>query len=214
MFMQHRLLARWACKALLVAIPVLGTGTAAAQTVQTARTAQPAQPAQPAQAAQKTFRSTPSVVAEPAALALPAPGSAFALKGTSLQGAPVSTKDWRGKVTVVLYWRTDCQICREVMPELRANFSGWQDKPFELVTVSLDNKLSDAQEYERILSVMLGNSKRFRSLWMGHAEYADTLGGRPHKLPLALVLDKANKVVLAFEGRIPAEAWDTIAELL
>ena len=110
MFMQHRLLARWACKALLVAIPVLGTGTAAAQTVQTARTAQPAQPAQPAQAAQKTFRSTPSVVAEPAALALPAPGSAFALKGTSLQGAPVSTKDWRGKVTVVLYWRTDCQF--------------------------------------------------------------------------------------------------------
>ena len=211
MFLQHRLLARWACKALLVAIPVLGTGGAAAQT---AKPTQPTQAAQPSQAAQKTFRSTPSVVGEPAALALPAPGSAFALKGTSLQGAPVSTKDWRGKVTVVLYWRTDCQICREVMPELRANFSGWQDKPFELVTVSLDNKLSDAQEYERILSVMMGNSKRFRSLWMGHAEYADTLGGRPHKLPLALVLDKDNKVVLAFEGRIPAEAWDTIAELL
>ena len=141
------------------------------------------------------------------------PGETPVMQGKTLAGAPFNLAALRGKVVLVLFWSTDCAVCRDKMPELRANAQGWRGQPFELVTVSVDRHMKDAADYERLLSVMVPGSQRFPGLWAGDPAYRDTLG-RPAQLPAAYLLDKSGKLVEHYTGRIPAQAWDKIADLL
>lgn len=130
-----------------------------------------------------------------------------------MEGKPFSLASLRGKVVLLMFWSTDCAVCRDKMPELRQNYQGWQGKPFELVLVSADRRLKDLDDYERIISSTVPLKQRFVQLWAGDGAYRDNLG-RPAQLPAAWLIDKTGKVVERFSGRIPAEAWDKIAELL
>ena len=139
---------------------------------------------------------------------------AFDVRGTTLDGKPFSLGSLRGKVVMVFFWSTDCAVCRSKMPELRANAEGWRGKPFELVFVSVDRRRADLVDYDKAWSATQSVALRFPSLWAGEAGYADTLRMRPQHLPLSFVLDAQGSVRARFEGRIPAEAWDAVAELL
>ena len=141
------------------------------------------------------------------------PGDVPVLQGSTLAGEPFSLQGMRGKVTLVVFWSTDCAVCREKMPELRANAQGWRGKPFELVTVSLDRRLKDTAEYERLVQAVVNKNERLLTLWAGQPGYRDSIG-RPAQLPAAYLLDKSGRVVAQYRGRIPAEAWDRIADLL
>ncbi len=139
--------------------------------------------------------------------------AAPAVEGRTVEGQPFKLSGLRGKVVLVMFWATSCAVCRDKMPELRQNYEGWRGKPFEMVLVSTDRRLQDLQEYERIISRTVPVQQRFVQLWSGEAGYRDTLG-MPGQLPLAFLVDKSGKVVERYQGRIPAEAWDRIAELL
>ena len=54
---------------------------------------------------------------------------------------------------------------------------------------------------------------RFVQLWMGEPGDKDNLG-QHNILPAVYYVDKAGKVVERYLGRIPLEAWDSIAGLL
>lgn len=136
------------------------------------------------------------------------------LRGRTLDGKPFALADLRGKVVLVYYWRTDCAVCRSIMGELRANYDGWQGKPFELVAVNLDARRADLVDYERVIAATVPTRQRFPSLWSGEAGHADGLRGKGVALPLAVIVDAKGQVVSRHEGRIPGEAWDRIAELL
>lgn len=141
------------------------------------------------------------------------PSAAPAVDGRTLEGMPFSLAGLRGKVVLLMFWSTDCAVCRDKMPELRQNYEGWRGKPFELVLVSTDRRLKDLDDYERIISSTVPLKQRFVQLWAGDGSYRDNLG-RPAQLPAAWLIDKTGKVVERFSGRIPPEAWDKIAELL
>lgn len=143
----------------------------------------------------------------------PAAAPAPAVSGKTLDGKPFDLQSLRGKVVLLMYWSTDCAVCRDKMPELRQNYAGWQDKPFELVLVSTDRRMQDVDDYEKIISRTVPLQQRFVQLWAGEPGYRDNLG-KPTSLPMAFLLDKSGKVVQRYTGRIPAEAWDKIAELL
>lgn len=154
------------------------------------------------------------------ALALPhapvwaaSPGDVPLLQGRTLAGEPFNLAALRGKVTLVVFWSTDCAVCRDKMPELRANAQGWRGKPFELITVSLDRKLQDTAEYERLVRTVVNKNERLLTLWAGDPAYRFSMA-RPAHLPAAYLLDKSGRVVAQYEGRIPPEAWDRIADLL
>ena len=51
-------------------------------------------------------------------------------------------------------------------------------------------------------------------LWAGEPGYQDSFGKPTTMLPASFLLDKNGKIVERYQGRIPAEAWDKIAELL
>lgn len=135
------------------------------------------------------------------------------LQGRTLSGQPFSLAAMRGKVTLVVFWSTDCAVCRDKMPELRANAQGWRGQPFQLVTVSLDRKLKDVADYEQLVRTVVNSNERLLALWAGDASYRFSLP-RPVHLPATYLLDKSGRVVAQYDGRIPPEAWDRIADLL
>ncbi|MEY4882182.1 MAG: hypothetical protein RIS34_36 [Pseudomonadota bacterium] len=135
------------------------------------------------------------------------------LDGKTIEATTFRLDSLRGKVVLVLFWSTDCAVCRDKMPELRANVQGWVNKPFELVSVSVDRKLQDALDYEKIVSRVVPPGQRFSLIWSGDSGYRDTFG-KHAQLPTAYLLDKSGTVIDKYTGRIPSEAWDKIADLL
>jgi peroxiredoxin len=133
--------------------------------------------------------------------------------GPTVEGKPFELAALQGKVVLLMFWSTDCAVCRDKMAELRQNYEGWQGKPFELVLVATDRRFQDVEAYERIISRTVPLKQRFVQLWSGQAGYRDSVGA-PGPLPASFLIDKRGKVVERYQGRIPAEAWDRIAELL
>ena len=74
-----------------------------------------------------------------------AAGAALALQGRTLDGQAFDLARLRGRVVMLMMWRTDCAVCLDKMPELRANAQGWKGKPFDLVLVNLDARSGDAE---------------------------------------------------------------------
>ena len=139
------------------------------------------------------------------------------ITGNTLEKKPFQLASLKGKVTLVMFWSTDCAVCRDKMPELRENARGWADKPFELVLVSVDRTMEDVAGYNAIINKTVPLKQRFTQLWLGDASYKDNLGLSQlsrTQLPVTLLIDKKGKLVERFNGRIPADVWDTISDLL
>lgn len=135
------------------------------------------------------------------------------VEGKTVEGKPFQLASLKGKVVLVMFWSTGCAVCRDKMPELRQNYEGWRGKPFEMVLVSTDRSMRDLEDYEKIISSTVPLKQRFVQLWAGEPGYKDSVG-KPAQLPFTFLVDKTGKVVERYQGRIPAEAWDRIADLL
>ena len=135
------------------------------------------------------------------------------IEGKTIEGTAFKLASLRGKVVLVMFWSTGCAVCRDKMPELRTNYEGWKGKPFELVAINTDARVQDFLDYERIISATVPLKQRFVQLWTGETGYRDNIG-KAAQLPAAYLVDKNGKVVERYVGRIPAEAWDRIADLL
>ena len=135
------------------------------------------------------------------------------IEGKTIDGNPFKLSSLKGKVVLVMFWSTSCAVCRDKMPELRSNYEGWMGKPFELVAISADSRVQDLLDYERIISRTVPLKQRFVQIWTGETDYKDNLG-KQAQLPSAYLVDKTGKIVERYTGRIPAEAWDKIADLL
>ncbi len=150
--------------------------------------------------------------------AVPAQGQAFVLRSSTMAGQAVDLSAMKGRVVLLYYWHTGCAVCLDKMPELRANAAGWQSQAFSLVIVQTDRKMEDAQRYwQSVAQAQVGGKgpvKMPMVLWRGAAGHVDSLTREPAHWPLSVLLDRDGKVAASWEGRIPAEAWDRIAELL
>jgi cytochrome oxidase Cu insertion factor (SCO1/SenC/PrrC family) len=157
--------------------------------------------------------AAPSVHAQKASAQAPVP----VIAGTTLDKQQFQLKSLKGKVVLVMFWSTDCAVCRDKMAELRQNVQGWADKPFELVLVSVDRRMEDVESYNVIINKSVPMKQRFTQLWIGDKAYQDNLGAtqlQRAQLPTTLLIDKSGKLLERYNGRIPAEVWDTISDLL
>lgn len=135
------------------------------------------------------------------------------LEGNALDGQRLRLGGLRGRVVLVFYWSTGCAVCRDKMRELRANLAGWQGQAFTLLGVNLDARQQDFIGYETLVRQTVPVAQRFTSLWAGDPGFRDSMG-RPEHQPSACLIDKQGRLVERYNGRIPPEAWDRIAELL
>jgi len=140
-------------------------------------------------------------------------GAAPQLRGIDRQGQVFDLAAQRGRVVMVFFWSTACAVCRDKMPELRANLRGWREQPFTLVGVNTDPARSSFDEWERLVALTVAADQRFAQLWRGDPQHRDSFGD-PGTLPASFLLDKQGRVAHRFQGRVPAEAWDRIADLL
>jgi thiol-disulfide isomerase/thioredoxin len=140
-----------------------------------------------------------------------------ALSGTTMEKKPFQLESLKGKVVLLMFWSTDCAVCRDQMPELRENVRGWADKPFELVLVSVDRNMRDVDAYNDIISKSVPLKQRFIQLWANSPGYKDNLGSAQlprNQLPVTFLIDKTGKIVERNNGRIPAAWWDVISDML
>ncbi len=135
------------------------------------------------------------------------------LSGRTLDDKPWSLDSARGKVVLVVFWSKDCAICRDRMPEMRANYAGWKGKPFELVSVSTDASMRDVTDYEKILAVTVPQAQNFPRLWRNAPGHHDNFGSLK-TLPASFLIDRNGKVVKQFVGRLEPAIWDDIAEMV
>jgi len=149
------------------------------------------------------FASTTLAQAPTAAPLPPLDLQAFGMNGERFMQDQI-----KGKVAIVFFWATSCAVCRDSLPELRANLAGWRNKPFALVTVNVDRNVNDWLSYERILGQTQTPPE---GLIMVRQDDAKPV---PPKLPLTLLVDAKGKVVARYEGRLAPEAWDGVADLM
>ena len=106
----------------------------------------------------------------------------------TLDGAAISTADWKGKVVVLNYWATWCIPCRSEIPEFNKMHQDLASKGVEIVGISMDG--DDAS----------GTVKEF--LKQNPMQYTVGLGTGEVEtaLPITIVLDKNGKTVQRFDG--------------
>jgi peroxiredoxin len=144
------------------------------------------------------------------AQAKPAP----ALSGKTLQDQTVQLADYRGKVVLLFFWSTDCPVCLDKLPELRRNLDGWRGKDFHILAVSQDRSINDLTAYERVLDRVAPPNAQMKIVWRKDTAHQDNFGVLPMRVPTTLVIDREGKVAKTIRGRVPAEIWDDIAELV
>jgi peroxiredoxin len=153
----------------------------------------------------------------PAAIAqTPAPAPAAPLprlRGVDREGRVFDLATQRERVVMVMFWSTACAVCRDKMPELRANLRGWQGQAFTLVGVNTDPQRRTLDEWEALVALTVPADQRFTQLWRGDPRHDDGFGA-VGTLPATYLIDKQGRVARSFQGRVPAETWDHVADLL
>lgn len=149
-----------------------------------------------------------------------APASAWAqeapltLVGKTLEGKDFDLARRAGRVVMVVLWRTDCAVCLNKMRELRANALGWKDQAFDLVLLSLDPLDADTVAYDRARRQVASAEGPVWSLWQGHVQMPAAWRNGHGRLPVTLIFDTRGQLAARHEGRVPAQAWDQVADLL
>jgi cytochrome oxidase Cu insertion factor (SCO1/SenC/PrrC family) len=146
--------------------------------------------------------------APPIAAGLGVASGNLSLSATDSTGKRITAAAVRGKVAVVFFWSTNCAVCRDSLPELRANAAGWQDKPFTLMAVNLDARKDDWLHYEKLVYQTVMPNANWLSVRLNDVAPA------AQRLPLTLLVDATGKVIARYEGRLAPEVWDGVAELL
>jgi peroxiredoxin len=149
-----------------------------------------------------------------AATAQAQPAAPPTLVGRTMQPAAVDLQALRGKVVLVFFWSTDCPVCLDKLPELRRNLEGWRGKDFEILAVSQDRRLADLAVYEKVLDKVVPPSPQMKIVWRRDSAHRDSFGDLPVNVPTTVVIDRSGKVVKQVQGRVPAELWDDVAELV
>ncbi len=137
-----------------------------------------------------------------------------ALAGKTQQAASVDLLQLRGKVVLLFFWSTDCPVCMDKLPELRRNLEGWRDKDFVIVAISQDRLLADLKAYEQVLDRMIRPNAQMKIVWRRDPAHRDSFGELPLNSPTTIILDKTGVIAKQHRGRMPAELWDDIAELV
>ncbi|MFZ6723019.1 TlpA family protein disulfide reductase [Undibacterium sp. Ji49W] len=135
------------------------------------------------------------------------------LTGTMLNGKPFKLNTGKGDVVLVTFWATWCPTCRAEMPTFRKFYEANKKAGFELVTVSIDDAMSDIDDYSKLSTWMTKSNQNFPSLWRNAPNYKDNFG-KVFATPTAFLIGRDGKVIESFKGAIKPDQWAHIKTLI
>jgi len=176
---------------------------------------------------------SPPVAAQGSPASQPAAGTSVAavatvperpeLVGQTETDTSINLSALRGQVVMLLVWSTSCPVCLNKMPELRANLAGWAGQGFQIISINTDRQREPLQQWEAARRTTVPANQQWPSVWAHAASFKTNLplgssaAGVPvaaSQLPTLYVIDRQGKLRLHTMGRMPADVWDTIADLL
>lgn len=128
-----------------------------------------------------------------------------AARVATLAGRPIALADLRGKVVLVSFWATSCDVCVSEMPKLVAHYNRFAGRGYEMVAVAMSydhpNRVADfAQRSHLPFKVALDTDGRLAE------------GFRVVGTPTGIVLDRRGRILTRFEGEPDWQALDALVE--
>jgi thiol-disulfide isomerase/thioredoxin len=128
----------------------------------------------------------------------PSPAPPFLL--TDLDGQPISTAAYHGKVVLINFWATWCPPCNEEIPEMIALANKYKDN-LQIIGVSMDDDPpSTVRAFARAHNMNY-------PIVMGSDKLSEEYGG-VDALPTTFVLDTQGRVVQKHMGLYSPEVYD------
>jgi thiol-disulfide isomerase/thioredoxin len=117
-----------------------------------------------------------------------------------IDGVPISTADWQGKVVILNFWATWCPPCREEIPEMIALANRYKDR-LQIIGVSMDDGPS---EEVRAFAKEIGINY---PIVMWSREIVREYGGVP-ALPTSFVINPEGRVVQKHVGLYSGDVYE------
>ncbi|MEX2307707.1 MAG: redoxin family protein [Pirellulales bacterium] len=74
-------------------------------------------------------------------------GKTFELEGYTLDGRPLNTAEYKGKIVLVDFWATWCGPCRAEIPNIAQTYQKHHADGFDVIAVSVDQDLNALQAF-------------------------------------------------------------------
>ncbi len=136
-----------------------------------------------------------------------------ALAGTMLNGKPYKLDTSKGEIILVTFWATWCPTCQAEMPTFRKFYEANKKSGFELVTVSIDDAMSDIDDYAKQAKWFSRDNQGFPSLWRNAPDYQDNFG-KVFATPTVFLIGRDGKVMESYKGGIKAAQWAHIKAII
>jgi peroxiredoxin len=125
---------------------------------------------------------------------------------TTIEGEPITPHALRGKVVLVNFWATSCEVCVKEMPQLAATYERHRARGFETVAV--------AMRYDppnRVLDYARRAKLPFRIALDPMGELERAFGDIPGT-PTTYLVDRTGRIVKRFVGAPDFAALDRAIE--
>jgi thiol-disulfide isomerase/thioredoxin len=130
----------------------------------------------------------------------------IAVSGTTLDGAPLDTTRWRGKVVVVNTWGSWCPPCNAEAPDLQRTWESFQGKDVEFVGVDLRDSPETGLAFQRKFGLTYPSLR-----WDGGSVLLQ-MKGKATATPTTLVLDRSGRLAGRISGRADASTLRGLVE--
>jgi outer membrane lipoprotein-sorting protein/peroxiredoxin len=116
----------------------------------------------------------------------------YPITGTDLDGKAVSLEQYKGKVLLLDFWATWCGACIAEMPNVIASYSKYQDKGFDILSISLDNE----GDRQKIVSYCEKNNIPWRQIFDGKGWQAENaVRYAVRAIPFTVLIGRDGKVI-------------------
>ena len=123
-----------------------------------------------------------------------APGTAPEVRFVTLGGQQLSTSDLRGKVVLVNFWATSCEVCVREMPLMTETWRKYAPQGYEMVAVAMSydhpNLVADYVQKNRLpFKVALDLEGAIAKQW-----------GNVRVTPTTFLVDRRGRIVKQYVG--------------
>ena len=134
-------------------------------------------------------------------------GDQAKLKTVTLEGKPVDLAELKGKVVMVNFWATWCNVCKAEMPGWQRFYDANKSRGFELIAMSIDDDQDALAKHAK--EKKFGFPIAWRWDDKTDDSFGDVIG-----TPTLFIVDKNGKVAWTRRGRVTPEQLAAIVEPL